>query len=91
MFALKNNNVSCGTEATSATLDLEIYNKAVSIDTIHSVDADVSHTIDINENDFNRDLNANYKKFLAVLRNVNPDSENLRINNISLVTRALSR
>jgi len=88
---LEKYNVSCGTEATSATLDLEIYNKAVSIDTIHSVDADVSHTIDINENDFNRDLNANYKKFLAVLRNVNPDSENLRINNISLVTRALSR
>ena len=86
---LEKYDVSCGTDATGATLDLEIYDQDVSVDTLHSVAADVSKTININT-DFNRDLNANYKKFMAILRNIDPDDQKLRINNISLITRALN-
>lgn len=86
---LEKYDVSVGTNATGATLDLEIYDQDVSVDTLHSVAADVSKTININT-DFNRDLNANYKKFMAILRNIDPDDQKLRINNISLITRALN-
>lgn len=86
---LEKYNVSCGTKATGATLDLEIYDGEMPIDDLYSATADVNFTIDIGT-DFNRDLNANYKKFMVILRNMNPDGEKLRINNISLITRALS-
>lgn len=87
---LEKYDVSVGTDATGATLDLEVYDSAVSIDTIDSIFADASFTINIGL-DFNRDLNANYKKFMVALRNIDPDGESLRINNISLITRALNR
>jgi hypothetical protein len=88
---LEKYNVSCGTEATAATLDLEIYDGETRIDDLHSSTADTSFTIDIDEDDFNRDLNANYKKFMAVIRNIDLDGQKLRINHINLITRALTR
>lgn len=90
-ICLEKYNVSCGTKATAATLDLEIYNSETLIDDLHSSTADTSFTIEIGEDDFNRDLNANYKKFMAVIRNIDLDNEKLRINHINLITRALSR
>lgn len=86
---LEKYDVSCGTEATGATLDLEIYNSDLDIDTLHSASTNASFSITINS-DFNRNLNANYKKFLPILRNFSLDGEPLRINNISLIMRSLN-
>jgi len=86
---LERYDVSCGTEATGATLDFEVYDSDLDIDTLHSASTNASFSITVNS-DFNRNLNANYKKFLPIIRNFSLDGEPLRINNISLIMRSLN-
>lgn len=86
---LEKYDVSCGTDATGATLDLEVYDSDLDVDDLHSASTDATYSVTINT-EFNRDLNANYKKFLPILRNFSLDGEPLRINNISLIMRSLS-
>jgi len=86
---LERYDVSCGTGATGATLDFEVYDSDLDIDTLHSASTNARFSITINS-DFNRNLNANYKKFLPIIRNLSLDGEPLRINNISLIMRSLN-
>jgi len=86
---LEKYDVSCGTSSTGATLDLEIYEEDLDVDQLHSASTDASFSITINT-DFNRNLNYNVKKFLPMLRNIDPDDTELRINNISLIVRSLN-
>ena len=87
---LEKYDVSCGTSATGATLDFEIYESDLDVDELHSASTGASFSVTINS-DFNRNLNYNVKKFLPILRNFSLDGEPLRINNISLLLRSLSQ
>ena len=89
-ICLEEYNVSCGTPSSSVTLDLEIYASQTAIDSIHSSTVDVDYTINIGT-EYDRNLNANYKEFMAILRNIDPDSQALRINNVVLITRASNK
>ena len=86
---LEKYDVSCGTAASGATLDFEVYDSDIDVDDLHSASVNASFPITVNA-DFNRNLNANYKNFLPILRNFSLDGEPLRVNNISLIMRSLS-
>ena len=85
-ICLEEYDVFCGTLSSSVTLDLEIYDNETTVDDIHSSTADVDYTINVGT-EYDRNLNANYKQFMAILRNIDPDSQELRIDNIVLITR----
>ncbi|MBW2036428.1 MAG: hypothetical protein JRI41_02950 [Deltaproteobacteria bacterium] len=88
-ICLEKYDVSCATSSSLVTLDLEIYTGQTMIDTLHSSTADVIYTISVGS-EYDRNLNANYNGFMAVLRNINPDSQELQVNNIVLVTRTFN-
>lgn len=86
---LEKYNVSHGSDATGVTADLEIYDQKVDIDDLDSVAANVTLSIDF-DTISSGIINANYDKFQAVLKNIDPNGESLRINSILLKARPLS-
>ena len=88
-ICLEKYNVSCGTQATGASFELEVYNEDVKIDDLHSATPSVSFDVDI---DTRTDgvLNGNFKKFMPIIRNIDPSDEALQINNIQFKARPLS-
>lgn len=82
-------NVSIGTDGSSITTDIEIYDEAVDVDDLESTAPDVSDSIAFDtKSDGN--INANYNQFMVALRNIDPNNAILRINSIQLLILALS-
>jgi len=86
---LEKYNVSHGSDTTGVTADLEIYDQKMDIDDIDSVAADVALNIAFDTRSDGL-INGNYSKLQAILRNIDPNGESLRVNSILLKARPLS-
>lgn len=88
-ICLEKYSVLHGTDGSGVTADLEIYDQEVTTDTLDSVAADITESIAFDTRADNR-INANYTKFMAVLRNIDPNGATLRINSLQLRMRPLN-